>query len=81
MIELKLTVSEIDYEAVVRLFAGSLGPTAAMAARMMPEGAKEELAVKYLNASAGKLSEKVESMAAEKGVRMKISGAQAKVVK
>ena len=81
MMELKLMVSEIDYEAVVRLFAGSLGPTAAAAARMMPESAKEELAVKYLNASAGKLSEKAESMAAEKGIRVKISGAQAKVVK
>ena len=44
MIELKLTVSEIDYDAVIARFAGSLGGVAAMAARALPAGAKEELA-------------------------------------
>ena len=81
MIELKLQVSEIDYEAVVKLFAGSLGPAAAAAARMLPESAKEELAAKYLNASAPKLCEKAEQMAAERGLKMKISGAKATVIK
>lgn len=81
MIELKLTLSEIDYEALIRQFGGNLGSTMAAAARMLPESAKEEMAVKYLNANAGALSEKFESMAAGRGVRVKIRSAQASVVK
>ncbi len=81
MIELKLQVSEIDYEAVLKLFAGSLGPAAVAAARILPEGAKEELAAKYLNASAPKLCEKAEQMAERNGLKMKITGAKATVIK
>ncbi len=81
MIELKLQVSEIDYESLLRLFGGSLGTAAVAAARMLPESAKEELAVKYLNAGAPRLCEKAEQMVAERGLRMKITGARASVVK
>ncbi len=81
MIELKLQISEIDYESVLKLFAGALGPAAVSAARILPESAKEELAAKYLNASAPKLCEKAERMAAERGLHMKITGARASVVK
>lgn len=81
MIELKLTVSDIDYEALIRQFGGGMGGSFAAAARLLPEGAKEELAVKYLNANAGALSEKFESMAAGRGLRVKIRGAKATVIK
>ena len=81
MIELKLYVSEVDFEAAIQLFAGSgaIGGAAALAARALPAGAKEELAVRYLNASAEKLESMLESAAEKKGVRLKISGAQATV--
>ena len=84
MVELKLYVSDIDFEALLKLAANgnSMGmAAAAMAARALPDGAKEELAVKYINASAGKLEEMFETAAANKGIRMKITGAQASVVK
>ena len=81
MIELKLTVSDVDYEALIRQFGGQLGGTFAAAARMLPESAKEELAVKYLNASAGSLAEKFENIAAGRGVRVKIREAKAAVIK
>ena len=80
MIELKLTVSEIDYDAVIARFAGSLGGVAAMAARALPAGAKEELAVKYLNTNAARLSQQLEELAAGSGVRVKIASAEAKAV-
>lgn len=82
MIELKLYVSDVDYEAVIKALSGSGIPAgaAAMAVRAMPERAKEELAVKYLNGSARKLETMLENGAAQKGVRLKISGSQATVV-
>jgi glutamate-1-semialdehyde aminotransferase len=82
MIELKLYVSDIDFEAVLKTFAGSgiPGGAAAMAVRALPEKAKEELAVKYLNSSAQKLSDMLENGAAQKGIHLKISGAKATTV-
>ena len=82
MIELKLHVSEVDFEAAIQMFAGNgLSGVAALAARALPDSAKEELAVKYLNASAEKLESMLETAAERKGVRVKITGAQAAVVK
>lgn len=81
MIELKLYVSDIDFEAVLKTFAGSGIPGgAAMAVRALPEKAKEEMAVKYLNSSAQKLSDMLENGAAQKGIHLKISGAKATTV-
>jgi glutamate-1-semialdehyde aminotransferase len=79
MIELKLYVSDIDFEAVMKLLSNSSipGGAAVMAARALPEKAKEELAVKYLNGSAHKLSTMLENGAAQKGVHLKITGAKA----
>lgn len=83
MVELKLYVSEVDFDAAIRMFAGTgmAGSAAVMAAGMLSDSAKEELAVKYLNASAEKLEEMLEAAAERKGVHVKISGAQAEVVK
>lgn len=83
MIELKLYVSEMDYEAAVQLLTGGgvAGSAAAMAARVLPDGAKEELAAKYINASAAKLQTMLEQAAASKGVHVKLTGAQAAVVR
>lgn len=84
MVELKLYVSEIDFEALLKLMANgnAMGmAAAAMAARALPDSAKEEMAVKYINASSGKIEQMFENAAASKGVRMKITGAQASVVK
>ena len=81
MIELKLYVSEVDYGSIIQALAGTgfAGSAAVMAARALPDGAKEELAVKYLNANAEKLEGMLEDAAARKGVRVKVSGAQASV--
>ncbi len=83
MIELKLYVSEVDYEAAVQLLTGGgmAGSAAAMAARVLPDGAKEDLAARCLNANASRLQTMLEQAAASKGVHMKLSGAQAAVVK
>ena len=83
MVELKLYVSEVDFDAAIRMFAGTgmAGSAAVMAAGMLSDSAKEELAVKYLNASADKLEDMLESAAERKGVHVKISGAHAEVVK
>ena len=82
MIELKLTVSDVDYEAAIRALTGGgmAGGAAVMAARALPDGKKEELAVKYLNANAPRLEQSLESLASSRGIRLKISGAQAKIV-
>lgn len=81
MIELKLHVSEVDYGAAIQLFAGNgLSGVAALAARALPDSAKEELAVKYLNASAEKLSAMLEEAAAKQGVHVRVTDAQAVVL-
>ena len=77
MIELTLTVSDIDYDALLRTFGGAVGPAAAAAARLMPDSAREELAVRYLNSNADKLSSRLEAVAAAKGLPLRISGARA----
>ena len=82
MIELRVSVSEVDYEAVIQALAGRLTGPAAMAVtamRAMPDSAKEELLVKYLNASAGHIERQLENAAQAKGVRLKVSGASASV--
>ena len=79
MVELKLLVSEVDYESVIQALAGHLAGPAALAARALPDSAKEELVVKYINSNAGRLEEWMETALASKGVRMKISGASAAV--
>ena len=80
MIELKLYVSDIDFDSVLRLFGGGMmGGVAAMAARAMPDSAKEELAVKYLNSNAQRLESMLENAASSKGVSLKISGARASI--
>lgn len=81
MVELKLYVSEVDYESAIELLGGAMGSMAAMAAKALPDSAKEELAVRYINSSAQKLEEMLESAAARKGVHLKISGAEASIVK
>lgn len=80
MIELTLTVRDVDYDALIARFGGSLGGVAAMAAKALPQSAKEELAVKYLNSNAGKLSQKLEDMARQNGVGVTVETAKAKVV-
>ncbi len=80
MIELTLTVRDVDYDALIARFGGSLGGVAAMAAKALPQSAKEEMAVKYLNSNAGKLSQKLEGMARQNGVGVTVASARAKVV-
>ena len=82
MVELKLYVSEVDFEAAIKLFAGTgaMGSAAVMAAGLLSDSAKEELAVKYLNNSAEKLESMLETAAERKGVHVKITGAHAAVI-
>lgn len=79
MVELKLLVSEVDYESVIQALAGHLAGPAVLAARALPDSAKEELVVKYINSNAGRLEGWMENALASKGVKMKISGAEAAV--
>ncbi len=79
MVELKLYVSDVDYGSVIQALAGRLPGPAAMALRALPDSAREELAVKYINGNASKIEDWVESALAAKGVRVKITGAHASV--
>ncbi len=82
MIELKMYVSEIDFDAVIRLLAGSglAGNAAVLAAGMLSDSAKEELAVKYINGNTGRIESALENAASKKGLRVKITGTHAGVV-
>lgn len=82
MIELKLKVSDIDYDSVIRALSGGgvAGGAAAFAAKAVPDGAKEDFAVKYMNNNARKLETMLETAAAKKGIHLRISDAQASVV-
>ena len=81
MVELKLYVSDVDYESLIQALAGRVPGPAVMAARVLPDGAKEELVVKYINSNSSKLEGWMASALASKGVHLKISGAQATVVR
>ena len=82
MIELKLYVSEVDYEALIQAVAGTglAGNAAVLAARALPDAAKEEFAVRYVNSNAQKLEDMLASAAMRKNIHVRISGAQAAVV-
>ena len=79
MVELKFNVSDVDYESIIQALAGFLAGPAVMAVRAMPDSAKEEMAVRYINANAARMESWLENALASKGVRMKISDAQATV--
>ena len=83
MIELRFSVSEVDYEAMIQALTGGrpnpMASMALMAARSMTDAAKEEMLVKYLNANAGYLSRQLEQAAQSRGVHVKVTGAQAEV--
>ena len=80
MVELKFTVSDVDFDTVIQALAGQLAPPVVLAARAMPDEAKEELVVRYINANAGQMERQFEAALAAKGVRLKISGAKATLV-
>ncbi|MGM9614244.1 MAG: hypothetical protein ACI3W7_01775 [Oscillospiraceae bacterium] len=82
MIELKMYVSEVDFDAVIRQLAGTgmAGSAAVMAAGMLSDHAKEELAVKYINGNSGRIESMMEEAASRKGMHIKITGAHAEVV-
>ena len=44
MVELKFNVSDVDFDSVIQALAGGLAGPAALAARALPDSAKEELA-------------------------------------
>ena len=77
MIELKFCVSDVDYDSVIQALAGFLAGPALMAARAMPDSAKEDMVVRYINANSAYLAGWMENALASKGVRMKISEASA----
>ena len=78
MVELRFNVSEVDYDSILQALAGRLPPPMVMAARAMPDSAKEDMVVKFINANGGQIERWLENTLAANGVRMKISGAQAK---
>ena len=80
MVELKLYVSDVDYDALIKTIGGAAGGAAALAAKALPDSAKESFAVKYINSNSSKLESMLETMAANKGVSLHVSGAQAAVV-
>ena len=82
MVELKLNVSDVDYDAVVKLLGGGglAGAAIAMAVGALSDDAKEEFAVKYINNNARKLESMLETAAAKQDIHLRISGAQAAVI-
>ncbi len=80
MVELRLNVSDVDYEALIRALAGQIAGPALMAARAMPDSAKEEMVTGYINANAARIERAIEGALASKGLHMKITGAQAKLI-
>ena len=82
MVELKLNVSDVDYDAVVKLLSGGglAGAAIAMAASALSDDAKEEFAAKYINNNAHKLESMLETAAAKQKIHLRISGAQAAVI-
>lgn len=79
MVELKLCVSDVDYDSLIRALAGTMAGPASMAARLLSDSGKEEMAAHYINANSERISRKLESGLAGKGVRMTISGVRATV--
>lgn len=81
MVELKLYVSDVDYDAAIKSLSGGgmAGAAVAMAAKALSDDAKEEFAVKYINSNARKLESMLETAAAKQGVHLRISGAQAAI--
>lgn len=77
MVELRFTVSEVDYESIIQALAGHLAPPVVMAARAMPDSAKEDMVVNYINANSGQIERWLENTLAANGVRMKITKAGA----
>ena len=77
MVELKFKVSDVDFDSVIQALAGSLAGPAAMAARLVPDSAKEEMVASYINSNAEKLEQMLENALASKGVKLKITGATA----
>ena len=80
MVELKFSVSDVDFEAMIQALAGQLAGPVLMAARAMPDSDKEEMVVKYINGNAAQIEKWIEKALASKGLRMKITGAQATIV-
>lgn len=81
MVELKLYVSDVDFDAAIKSLSGGgmAGAAVAMAAKALSDDAKEEFAVKYINNNARKLEGMLETAAARQGIHLRISGAQATV--
>ena len=79
MVELRLNVSDVDFEALIRALAGQIAGPALMAARAMPDSAKEEMVVRFINANAAAIASQMQSALLSKGVRATISGAQAAI--
>lgn len=81
MVELKLCVSDVDYDAAIKALSGGgmAGAAVAMAAKTLSESAKEEFAVKYINSNARKLESMLETAASKQGIHLRISGAQATI--
>ena len=81
MVELKLCVSDVDYDAAIKALSGGgmAGAAVAMAAKALSDDAKEEFAVKYINNNANKLEATLETAAAKQGIHLRISGAEAAI--
>lgn len=79
MVTLRFSVSDVDFDAVIQALAGHLAGPVILAARAMPDSAKEELVVRYINANAAQIEQWIENALFSKGMRMKITGAQAEM--
>ena len=55
MVELRFNVSDVDFDSVIQALSGRLAGPVTMMARTLPDSAKEELVVKYINANADRL--------------------------
>ena len=82
MLELKINVSDVDYDAVIRILGGSekVGSAFSLLTGMLPDSMKEEFAAGLINSNTEMIESLLEEAALEKGVRLNLSGVKAAVV-
>ncbi len=81
MVELKLHVSDVDYESVLQALSGHFPKELISMARAVPDHAKEHLIVDFLNRNANKLEQWMEDTLTAQGIHAHISGASATLLK
>lgn len=77
MLELKLDIDEVDYESVLQVLSEHLPAAVVMAARALPDSAKESMVATLISNNADKLTQWMEKALESQGIHARISGVSA----